>query len=61
MTRIEEIIVKHTRLAKEASDCMYEACIAETEEEAIQYRKRVEECKKEIEELRVERKKLIGK
>ena len=61
MTRIEEIIVKHTRLAKEASDYMYLACIAETYEEAIEYRKRVEECKKEIEALRAERKKLIGK
>lgn len=61
LTRIEEIVVEHTRLAKEVARYRYLASISQTEEEANSYLQKVEKAKEKIEHLRAERKILIGK
>lgn len=61
LTRLEEIVVEHTRLAKQVALNRHLASIAETEEEANSYLQKVQRANQKIEDLRAERKMLIGK
>ncbi|QEK12614.1 hypothetical protein FQB35_09905 [Crassaminicella thermophila] len=57
--RLIEIIREHTKLAEEFAN--FPANGGDTAEEAILISRRKAEIKKRIEELRVERQKLLGK
>lgn len=59
--RVIEIIVEHTRVAVLASNYAEKLRFAKTEEEAKYYFEKKESCKKRIEELRKERKNILGK
>lgn len=61
LSRLEEIIVEHTRLAKEAVEYSHLVAIAPTEEEAQRYITDKNKCMKEIEKLRQERMILCGR
>lgn len=61
LTRLEEIVVEHTKLAKQVALNRHLASISTTEEEANSYLQKVEIAKEKIEQLRAERKRLIGK